>query len=468
MLSFVQILSRIVLTCMLLTLAWSHAAIASQRIALVVGNSAYFDGRLKNPVNDAADIAQSLSDKGFEVTKILNADKRQLKGAIKQFTQKINTRNTVGLFYFAGHGMEVDGQNYLIPVDADIQSGADVEYEAVNAGRLLSGMREAGNGLNLVILDACRNNPYNRSSRSATRGLTRMSPPSGSLVLYATEPGRVAEDGEGRNGTFTEHLLEAMEQPGITVEQAFKRTAINVRNATDARQTPWVEGVILGDFYFKPSASPVENQVALIDTNKTSASAAATQQQLQKSAGNDLEALKERLKLTGSTKPIVTLATNKGDIVFELYAEDAPQTVLNFLQYVESGFYADTIFHRVIPDFMIQGGGFTENMKKKPGGLDAVENEADNGLKNQRGALAMARTGDPHSATSQFFINTRDNDFLDFKAKDKSGWGYTVFGRVIEGMEVVEAIEESSTTTRSNHRDVPKQPVIIESASQSQ
>jgi cyclophilin family peptidyl-prolyl cis-trans isomerase len=466
MLSSLQIFSRIVLTGLLLTLACNSAAIASQRIALVIGNSAYPAGRLKNPVNDAADIAQSLSNKGFEVTKILNADKRQLKGAINQFTQKINTRNTVGLFYFAGHGMEIDGQNYLIPVDADIQSGADVEYEAVNAGRLLSGMREAGNGLNLVILDACRNNPYLRSSRSATRGLTRMSPPSGALVLYATEPGRVAEDGEGRNGTFTRYLLEAMEQPGITVEQAFKRTAINVRNATDARQTPWVEGVILGDFYFKPPASPAESQVALIDLNKTSATATATQQQLQESAGEDLEALQDKLKSPGN--PVVTLSTNKGNIVLELFADEAPKSVRNFLQYVDSGFYADTIFHRVIPNFMIQGGGFTENMRKKPGGLDAIGNEADNGLKNKRGTLAMARTSDPHSATSQFFINTRDNDNLNFKSKDKRKWGYTVFGRVIEGMDVVEAIEGSSTTTKSNYRDVPRQPVIIESVYQFQ
>jgi uncharacterized caspase-like protein len=195
--SYLKILLRIVSISLLLGLSSNNAAIASQRIALVIGNSAYEDGRLKNPVNDAADIAQSLSNKGFDVTRILNADKRQLKDAINQFTGRINTRNTVGLFYFAGHGMEVNGQNYLIPVDADIQSGGDVEYEAVNAGRLLSGMREAGNGLNLVILDACRNNPYSRSSRSATRGLTRMSPPSGSLVLYATEPGSIAEDGDG-------------------------------------------------------------------------------------------------------------------------------------------------------------------------------------------------------------------------------------------------------------------------------
>ncbi len=165
---------------------------------------------------------------------------------------------------------------------------------------------------------------------------------------------------------------------------------------------------------------------------------------------------------------MVVFSTTMGDITIELYPEQAPITVENFLSYVDSGFFDGTIFHRVISNFMIQGGGFTENMRKKPGGLDAIGNEADNGLKNQRGTLAMARTSDPHSATSQFFINTRDNDNLNFKSKDRRKWGYTVFGRVIEGMDVVEAIEESSTTTISNYRDVPRQPVIIESVSQSQ
>ena len=179
-------------------------------------------------------------------------------------------------------------------------------------------------------------------------------------------------------------------------------------------------------------------------------------------------AFPDGLDLKGSTNPVVTLSTNKGNIVLELFADEAPLSVRNFLQYVNSGFYTDTIFHRVIPDFMIQGGGFTESMQKKPGKSDVVKNEADNGLKNQRGALAMARTSDPHSATSQFFINTKDNDFLDFKAKNKNQWGYTVFGRVIEGMEVVEAIEQSMTTTKSSYRDVPKQAVIIQAVTRLQ
>jgi peptidyl-prolyl cis-trans isomerase B (cyclophilin B) len=197
-----------------------------------------------------------------------------------------------------------------------------------------------------------------------------------------------------------------------------------------------------------------------------SAVAAATQQQqpLQENASNELAAFAGLLKR--SSNPVVTLSTNKGDIVIELFEEEATQSVRNFLYYVNSGYYTDTIFHRVIPDFMIQGGGFTKSMQKKPGLADTIENEADNGLKNERGTLAMARTQDPHSATSQFFINTKDNDFLDFKSKNKSGWGYAVFGRVIQGMDIVEAIENSKTTTKSGYRDVPEQAVIMESVSQ--
>jgi peptidyl-prolyl cis-trans isomerase B (cyclophilin B) len=197
-----------------------------------------------------------------------------------------------------------------------------------------------------------------------------------------------------------------------------------------------------------------------------SAVAAATQQQqpLQENASNELAAFAGLLKR--SSNPVVTISTNKGDIVIELFEEEATQSVRNFLYYVNSGYYTDTIFHRVIPNFMVQGGGFTESMRKKPGLAETIENEADNGLKNERGTLAMARTQDPHSATSQFFINTKDNDFLDFKAKNTNGWGYAVFGRVIQGMDIVDAIEGSTTTTKSGYQNVPKQTVIMEGATQ--
>ncbi len=161
--------------------------------------------------------------------------------------------------------------------------------------------------------------------------------------------------------------------------------------------------------------------------------------------------------------PKVLLETNQGEIVLELYPEKAPETVENFLKYVRDGFYNGTIFHRVIKGFMIQGGGMTEGMSKKTT-LDPVKNEAYNGLKNLRGTVAMARTMDPHSATAQFFINTVDNGFLDFKGQTATGWGYCVFGKVIKGMEVVDAIEQMPTTKKEGHSDVPRSTVVLKKA----
>ena len=159
----------------------------------------------------------------------------------------------------------------------------------------------------------------------------------------------------------------------------------------------------------------------------------------------------------------VKLTTNHGDIVIELDAEKAPETVKNFLAYVEAGHYDNTIFHRVINGFMIQGGGFEPGMKQKATQAP-VKNEANNGLKNEAGTIAMARTQDPHSATAQFFINVADNDFLNFKAENVQGWGYCVFGRVTEGMDVVNAIKGVKTGSSGFHQDVPKEDVVIQRA----
>ncbi|HDL89380.1 MAG TPA: peptidyl-prolyl cis-trans isomerase [Thermodesulforhabdus norvegica] len=160
------------------------------------------------------------------------------------------------------------------------------------------------------------------------------------------------------------------------------------------------------------------------------------------------------------SNPQVVMETSKGDIVLELYLDKAPLTVKNFLDYIDAGFYSGTVFHRVIPGFMLQGGGFSRDMQKKST-LIPVKNEAFNGLKNDRGTIAMARTQDPHSASSQFFINTVDNAFLNHKSQTTAGWGYAVFGKVIKGMEVVDAISKVQTGTQGRFRDVPKTPVEI-------
>jgi cyclophilin family peptidyl-prolyl cis-trans isomerase len=159
--------------------------------------------------------------------------------------------------------------------------------------------------------------------------------------------------------------------------------------------------------------------------------------------------------------PRVTLKTSMGNVVMELYPDKAPKTVDNFLKYVKSGHYNGTIFHRVIPDFMVQGGGFDKDMKQKPTS-GTVENEAKNGLKNEPYTVAMARTADPHSASAQFFINVKDNGFLNYPGRD--GWGYTVFGKVIQGTEVIDKMKSVETTNSGMHQNVPAKPIVIESA----
>ena len=166
---------------------------------------------------------------------------------------------------------------------------------------------------------------------------------------------------------------------------------------------------------------------------------------------------------TMSANPKVKLQTNHGDILIELNAEKAPKTVENFVTYVKDGFFDGTIFHRVINNFMIQGGGFEPGMKQKET-RDPVENEANNGLRNNRYTLAMARTSDPHSATAQFFINVADNDFLNHTAPTSNGWGYAVFGQVIEGTEIVDKIKVVKTGSKGFHQDVPVEDVVIEKA----
>lgn len=242
-------MKRILTTLLLLT--WVTVAQAEQRVALVIGNGAYDDAPLRNPPNDARAMACALRECGFEVIEKINSDQRTMAEAIRTFGQKIQ-RGGVGLFYYAGHGMQVQGTNYLIPVGAKVKTEDEVQYEAVDAGRVLSKMEAAGNRLNIIILDACRNNPFARSFRSADRGLKKMDAPKGSLLAYATSPGGVAADGDGQNGLYTSKLLKHMDTPGVAVEQVFKRVRDEVMKATGDDQVPWESTSLRGEFFFVP------------------------------------------------------------------------------------------------------------------------------------------------------------------------------------------------------------------------
>jgi uncharacterized caspase-like protein len=238
-----------ILVVALLLLAWACIAQSEQRVALVIGNGAYDDAPLKNPPNDARAMAQALRECEFEVIEKINSDQRTMEEAIRAFGQKIHSGG-VGLFYYAGHGMQVQGTNYLIPVGAGVESEHEVKYEAVDAGRVLSEMESAGNRINIIILDACRNNPFARSFRSADRGLKKMDAPKGSLLAYATSPGAVAADGDGLNGLYTSKLLLHLRTPGLPVEQVFKRVRGDLMKVTGDNQIPWETTSLSGDFFF--------------------------------------------------------------------------------------------------------------------------------------------------------------------------------------------------------------------------
>lgn len=224
-----------------------------KRLALVIGNGNYENSPLQNPVNDANDMAEALRSVGFEVLLHTDINQNDMKRAISDFGKKLREQGGMGLFYFAGHGVQVRGNNYLIPIGAKVDTEEDVEYEGVDVGRLLAQLRSAGNSLNIVILDACRNNPFARSFRSAEKGLASIDAPGGTLIAYSTAPGSVASDGTGRNGLYTEELLKRIKQPGLSIENTFKQVRVSVLSRTEEKQTPWESSSLTGDFYFNPA-----------------------------------------------------------------------------------------------------------------------------------------------------------------------------------------------------------------------
>ncbi|BAO30623.1 hypothetical protein SUTH_02844 [Sulfuritalea hydrogenivorans sk43H] len=228
-------------------------ASAEKRVALVIGNATYKSGPLVNPVNDARAIANRLRSLGFDIVLRENLKQREIGGVYREFRSKI-TPGGVALFFYAGHGVQFKGQNYFPATDADISSEEDVPLQSLNLGNLLDNMDEAKAGVSLVFLDACRDNPFARRFRSTSRGLAKVEAASGTLIHYATRPGSVASDGEGKNGTYTEALLGQISEPGVPVELMLKRVANTVVAKTKGKQEPWVEGSLRGDFYFRSVA----------------------------------------------------------------------------------------------------------------------------------------------------------------------------------------------------------------------
>ena len=260
------VMKKIILSLELLLLVASPCVFSQSgepRIALVIGNGSYANSPLRNPPNDATDVAASLKSLDFSVTTLIDSSRREMTNAIRDFGLTLK-QGGVGLFYYAGHGVQVDGRNFLIPINADIKQEDEVEFEAIDVGLILNKMESAKNRINIIILDACRDNPFARSFRSGSRGLAQMEAPRGSLIVYATGPGAVAADGEGRNGLFTEALLKHIDIPGIEVEQMLKNVRRDVVASSGGNQIPWSSSSLTGSVVLMPGDEQVKQSLQLI------------------------------------------------------------------------------------------------------------------------------------------------------------------------------------------------------------
>lgn len=239
---------------------------AQERIALVIGNANYQHyAPLDNPLNDANDLTADLSDLGFSVTLAVDASLDTTIDLVEQFGNQLRDSDAVGLFYYAGHAIQVDGENYLVPIDARLEQSSRVPFETYRINSALGAMRGRAQGaINLIILDACRNNPFPTSTRGASRGLARVAAPESTLILYATQPGQTASDNTaGRNGLFTKHLRKAIQRAGVDVEQGFSEVVRAVYRESGGRQYPWKEGVLLKEFAFRQTPSAVDEDIGL-------------------------------------------------------------------------------------------------------------------------------------------------------------------------------------------------------------
>ena len=255
----------------------SSVVIASDsRFALVIGNSEYqYASPLKNPKNDSSDIAATLDALYFETMLLQNATKQQIETEVEKFLEKLKQEDGVGLFYYAGHGVQLQGDNYLVPVETQAGTDQQIKNQSFNIANLLSGMRKLKTATNIIILDACRDNPFKNIAKAGSRsaspinsrglknknipkldtGLSKLNAPPNTLIAFATAPGRVAQDGYGRNSPYTNQLIKSMQRSGLSVAQVFRQVRASVVSKTKGEQVPWESSSLIEDFYFKPRAS---------------------------------------------------------------------------------------------------------------------------------------------------------------------------------------------------------------------
>ena len=294
------------------TAAVAPSLAGEPRHALVIGNASYATAPLVNSANDAAAVAKVLEKAGFKVDLRLNASQKQMQDAVTNFGDRLKSGGA-GLFYFAGHGVQIKGRNFMLPVGTDIKREDEVPYKAVDVQQVLDKMETAKNRINLVVLDACRDNPFARSSRSTSGGLSQVDAPIGSLIAFATAPGSVASDGSNTNGLYTQHLLANIERPGTPIEEVFKRVRLGVRLDSNGAQVPWESTSLEGDFYFFPGAPGAKSGPTTLPAPpgiEQIARAERAYEQLRQGQLDDAERVFRAL--AGATHPEVVLMGREG------------------------------------------------------------------------------------------------------------------------------------------------------------
>jgi cyclophilin family peptidyl-prolyl cis-trans isomerase/uncharacterized caspase-like protein len=505
-----------------------------RRLALVIGNDGYQHvGALRNARADAQAMAKGLEATGFSTTLRLDVSEKELKAALRTFKSQLQGGDVV-VFFFSGHGVQLGGANYLLPIDIRGDSEDQVKDEAIPLQRVLDDLQEQKAKFSLAILDACRNNPFKSTGRAlGGRGLAPTTAATGQMVLFSAGAGQQALDSLGgqdrnANGLFTRVLLKEMRKPGVSVDRVLRNVrteVVKLARGVGHEQVPALYDQALGEFFFVPSSPAGDTAMAVQPEGETGLAPAPVVAALVGGLQVSVNAQDAKVFLDGAWKgdasptralnlpdlpvgecrlrvvapgyeplekgfevqkgrwtqaemvltrpvvaspqpaseasrPLVVMKTSLGEIRIRLFQDKVPDTVNNFLGYVNDRFYDGTIFHRVINRFMVQGGGYTAGLEKKATKAPIrLEDQA--GLFNRAGTVAMARMADPHSATAQFFINLVDNPALDPTPSGRSG--YAVFGEVVSGMEVVYKIMAVKTGQKSGMSDVPSQPVLIES-----
>jgi cyclophilin family peptidyl-prolyl cis-trans isomerase len=480
------------LLAMIALLVSATPATAEKRVALVIGNAAYRHvARLANPANDAKLVADTLREIGFTLIgngAQLDLDKAGFERWVQAFSREVQGAD-VALFYYAGHGIQVRGSNYLVPVGANPDREADVDFQMLDVAVVLRQMEGSSTRLRLLILDACRNNPFaSRGVRDVTRGLAQIEAPEGTLISYATQPGSVARDGDDGNSPYTRALAHTIRRAGLDVFQTFNEVGLVVKRATGGVQQPWVSSSpIDGRFYFvAPATLPpaatgraadeiawdflkttsdaaalrrfvtefptsarkpeADTRIAALDREERARGQAADEQHRraeaeakraedQRKPAPTEQRIKTAALLPSGADPenTIVIDTNQGRIVIKLRPDLAPKHAERIKTLAREKYYDNVPFHRVIDGFMAQTGDGQN--KNGTGGSKYPNLPAEfSSAPFKRGVVGMARANDPNSANSQFFFMYADGSFLNGK--------YTVVGEVVAGMDVVDKIKK--------------------------